>query len=242
MIGAGYGFGIESFRPWLHQNGEVMYNEDGTAAGFSPEAMESYLEHILTLRDNGGPTADQVSEDAAVPSEAGLFATGQQAMTWTYSNSLGKQAAAAGAEMRLLRVPSTTGSAADAGMYYKGSEFYSISAHSEEQEQEAAAEFVNFMVNNAAALKEVGMIMGVPPNTEIVEEIADDLDDMDQHVLEFITDLASDLTIDPPGPSLIGSGNIQGIFDRDVLELLYDRTTVEQTAATIIEEINNELS
>lgn len=241
FVGAGYGFGIESFRPWLHQNGETMYTEDGSAAGFSPEVLVSYLEHILTMRENGGPTADQVSEEAAAPSEAGLFETGQQGMTWTYTNSLAQAAEAAGAEARLLRVPSKTGQAADAGMYYKGSEFYSISAHSDEEKQEAAARFVDFMVNSADALSQVEMILGVPPNTEVVEEIADDLEEMDQYVQEFVTGLEADLTVEAPGPSPIGSGNIQGIFDRDVLEMLYDRATPEETAEKIIEGINSEL-
>ena len=241
VVGAGYGFGIESFRPWLHQNGETMYNEDGTAAAFSQEVMESYLEHLLTLRDNGGATPDQVSEDAAAASGAGLFETGQMAMTWTYTNSLAQAAEAAGAEARLLRVPSQTGQASDAGMYYKGSEFYSISADSDEEKQEAAAKFVDFMLNNTEAISAVEMILGVPPNTSVVEEIADDLNDMDRYVQEFVTDLEEDLTVEAPGPSPIGSGNIQGIFDRDVLELLYDRATVPETAQKLIDGINNEL-
>ncbi|HLR93547.1 MAG TPA: extracellular solute-binding protein [Jiangellaceae bacterium] len=241
IVGAGYGFGIESFRPWLHQHDETMYNEDGTAAGFSPEVLVSYLEHLLTMREHGGPTADQVSEYAAVPSEAGLFSTGQQGMEWVYSNTLGERSEAAGAEMRLLRIPSQTGAAADAGMYYKGSEFYSISAHSDPEQQAAAAQFVDFMVNSSDAIQEIGMIMGVPPNTEVVEEISDDLDEIDQYVQEFVTDLQADLTVEAPGPSPIGSGNIQGIFDRDVLEMLYDRATPEETAEKIIQGINSEL-
>lgn len=241
VVGAGYGAGIESFRPWLHQHKETMYNEDGSATGFSREALVSYLEHILTLRDNGGPTADQVSEDAAAPTEAGLFATSEEAITWTYSNSLGKQARSADADMQLLRIPSQTGSAADAGMYYKGSEFYSISAYAGEEEQEAAARFVDFMLNSTEAAQEVGMVMGVPPNTELVEQIKDGLDEVDQRVLDFVVGLESDLTVAPPGPSPIGSGNVQGIFDRYVLELLYGKSTAEETADKIIEAINGEL-
>ena len=241
IVGAGYGIGIESLHPWLRQHGETLYNADGTAAGFSAEVLSTYLEHLLTVQDNGGPTADQVSEDAAVPAEAGLFGTGQQGMDWAYSSTLGDLAPAAEAEMRLLRIPSQTGSAAEAGMYLKGSAFHSLSAHSEPETQAAAGQFIDFMINSPDIVHEYGMFFGVPANPDVVETIAPDLSELDQHVLEFVDDLRENLTTDTPGPSPSGAGNVQGIFDRDVLDLLYGRSTVSETADRILEEVNNEL-
>ncbi|MHA6627830.1 ABC transporter substrate-binding protein [Pseudonocardia sichuanensis] len=239
--GTAYRAGVESFKPWVHQAGQTMYDEDGTGIGFSRDVLVSYLEHILTLRANGGLTADQVSESAGLPIEASPWATEKLAMNWTYSNELGEQAAVTGADMRLMRIPSKTGSAADAGMYYRGSEFYSISAAATPEEQEAAAKFVNFMINEVEGVKSVGMIMGVPPNPAMVQEISSGLDPVDSHVLEFITGLEPDLRVETPGPSPVGSGDIQGIFDREVLDLLYDRLTVDEAADKIIEAIASEL-
>ena len=241
VIGSGYGYGIESFRPWLHQHGETIYTADGTAAGFSESTLSSYLEHLLTLRENGGQSADQVSEGASLPIEASPFANGELGMTWLYSNQLGEQASVADAQMQLLRVPSQAGQASEAGMYYKGSEFYAVSAESDEAQQAAALRFVDFMVNGGEAISQVGMIMGVPPNTALVEETATDLPEVDQHVLDFVSDLSEDLSVASPGPSPIGSGNIQGIFDRVCLELLYDRVSVEDATSSIFTEINREL-
>ena len=242
VTGVNYRAGVENLRPWLHQHGETMYNEEGTGVGFSREVLISYLENILTQRENGGPTADQVSEETGLPLEATLFGTGSQSMTWFYSSELGPFAAAAGDDVRLMRVPSQTGEATDSGMYLRGSSFYSISAYAEEEEQEAAAQFIDFMINDADALAEIGMLRGVPPNTELVEEISGDLDDVDQQVLEFVTELRPDLAVDSPPPSPPGSGNVQGIFDREVLEMLYDRTTPDEAADRIIEAIDNELA
>lgn len=241
VFGSGYGYGVESFRLWLHQHGETMYNADGTAAGFSEATLSSYLEHLLTLRENGGQTADQVSEGASLPIEASPFANGELGMTWLYSNQLGEQASVADAQMQLMRVPSQAGQASEAGMYYKGSEFYSVSAKADEAQQAAALRFVDFMVNGGEAISQVGMIMGVPPNTALVEETATDLNETDQHVLDFVSDLSEDLTVESPGPSPIGSGNIQGIFDRQCLELLYDRVSVDEATSSIFTEINSEL-
>ncbi|WP_147917338.1 ABC transporter substrate-binding protein [Ruania zhangjianzhongii] len=242
VTGVNYRAGVENLRPWLHQHGETMYNEEGTGVGFSREVLVSYLENILTQRQNGGPTADQVSEEMGLPLEATLFGTGSQSMTWFYSSELGPFAAAAGEDVRLMRVPSQTGEPTDSGMYLRGSSFYSVSAYADEEEQEAAAQFIDFMINDADALAEIGMLRGVPPNTELVEEISGDLDEVDQQVLEFVTELRPDLAVDSPPPSPPGSGNVQGIFDREVLEMLYDRTTPDEAADRIIEAIDNELA
>ncbi|WP_309127362.1 extracellular solute-binding protein [Microbacterium sp.] len=241
IAGADYGAKVEAFKPWVHQAGETMYNEDGTGPGFSRDTLVSFLEHIQKVGEHGGMTADQVSESAGLPVAASLWATGKLALNWTYSNSLGEQAAVADANMRLMRIPSETGAATDAGMYYRGSEFYSIGASSSSEEQAAAAEFVNFMLNDPAGVEAVGMTMGVPPNTSLVEQISSDLKDVDAHVLEFVTDLEADLTVQTPGPSPVGSGNIQGIFDRDILDLLYGRLTVDEAADKMMTAIDDEL-
>lgn len=241
VTGANYRAGVENLRPWLHQHGETMYNEDGTGVGFSREVLVSYLEHILTQRDNGGPTADQVSEELGLPLEATLFGTGSQSMTWMYSSELGPFATAAGADVRLVRVPSETGAAADSGMYLRGSSFYSISAYADEEEQEAAAQFVDFMVNDADAMAEIGMLRGVPPNTELVEQMSGDLNEHDQQVLDFVSELRPELSVETPDPSPPGSGNVQGIFDREVLDMLYDNLTADEAADRIIQAIDDEL-
>ena len=239
ITGANYRAGIETLRPWLRQHGEEMYDEAGTSTGFSKEVLVSYLEHILTQRDNGGPTPDQVSEDAGLPLEATLFGTGKQSMTWMYSSELGPFAAASGASLRLMRVPSTTGSSADSGMYLKGASFFSVSARSEEKE--AAATFIDFMVNDPDALAEIGILRGVPPNDELAKDLGDSLDEADKHALEFVDALRADLDEASPEPSPTGSGNIQGIFDREVLEMLYERITPDEAADRIIQAIDDEL-
>src|SRR5690625_7928403 len=92
-----------------------MYTEDGTAAGFDEATLSSYLEHLLNLREHGGQTADQVSEGAGMPIESSPFANGQVGMTWMYSNQLGEIAAVDDSDMKLMRVPSQTGQASEAG-------------------------------------------------------------------------------------------------------------------------------
>jgi len=241
VVGMNYRPGIENLQPWLHQQGQTMYNEEGTGVGFERDALVSYLENILLQQENGGPTADQVSEEMGMPLESTLFGTGKQSMTWIYTSEMPAFAEASGSNLRLMRVPSEAGAAEENGMYLRGSSFYSISANADDAEQKAAAKFVDFMVNNEDALSELGMLRGVPPNADLVDVIREDLTPDDAEVLEFVDGIRPELTVDSPTPSPQGSGNVQGIFDREVLELLYDRADVEETADSIMQAIDDEL-
>ena len=161
-------------------------------------------------------------------------------MSWIYTAELGGYSEA-GANLQLMRIPSETGDAADAGMYLRGSSFYSVSAHSDEREQKAAARFIDFMVNDKDALEALGMQHGLPANANIVTEISDAYSDTDKRVLEFVETMKPDLTVPSPGPSPAGTGNIQGIFDRFGLEMLYGRVSVDETTDSILKAIDDEL-
>lgn len=240
ISGANYRIGIENFKPWLHQQGETMYKDDGSGIAFSHDTLKSYLQHIITQQENGGPSADQVSEEAGLPAEATAFATGKQSMSWIYTAELGAYSAG-GANLKLMRIPSETGSAADAGMYLRGSSFYSISAYSDEREQKAAAKFIDFMVNDKDALEILGMQHGLPANAEVVSEISDGFSDVDKEVFAFVESMRPDLKVASPGPSPAGSGNIQGIFDRFGLEMLYGQLSVDEATDSILKAIDDEL-
>lgn len=241
ITGINYRPGIENLRPWLFQIGQKMYNDDGTGVGFKKDALVGYLENILAQRENGGPSAAQVSEELGMPLESTQFGQGKQSMTWIYTSEMPSYAAATGDELKLMRIPSRTGHAKDNGMYLRGSSFYSISEYSSDEEKAAAAKFVNFMINNKAALDEIGMLRGVPPNANLVKEIRDTLEPNDKKVLDFVNSIRPELNVPSPAPSPQGSGSVQGIFDREVVNLLFDKQSVDETADEIIEAIDNEL-
>src|SRR5699024_12394457 len=97
------------------------------------------------------------------------------------------------------------------------------------------------MINSAYIVHVFGMSFRVPSIPVVVVAIAPDLTPMDQHVLEFVDELRENLTAYTPVPSPSGAGNVQGIFERDVLDMLYGRGTASETAEKILEAVNNEL-
>lgn len=242
VIGCDYFAGVETCRTWVFQHGEQFYNADGTGTGFKPETLKSYLQYQMDLKANGGPTPDQLSEAANTPPEAAPYATGKQALAWVYSNTLETTAdVAEGQEYELLRVPSPTGKVTDNGMYMKGSEFYSISAKADKAKQEAAAKFVDYMLNDPEAAKVMGVTEGVPPNPEMAEAAKGSLSETNKHVADFTLEVKDEIQGDSPGPSPVGSGNIQGIFDREFLDLLYGKISIDDAVEKIMKGIDGEL-
>ena len=242
VIGASYGVSIENLRVWLRQKDQDIYAADGKGVGYQPDALNSYLDHLEMLKANGGETPDQMAEAQGLPLEAQPFSTGKMGISWVYSNQIGEFAKAPDSRLSLRLIPSHDGDAKRNGMFYKGSEFYSISAQAKDEKLAAAAKFVDFMVNDEAAIDAVRLAMGVPPNKKLVDSLRPSMSEMDKHVADFIGDLGQYLTIASPGPSPKGAGNVESIVSGQATELLAGRQDKGKTAENITSSINRELT
>ncbi|WP_051478563.1 extracellular solute-binding protein [Arthrobacter sp. H5] len=222
--GTDYGALDADLRIWLRQNGETLYNQEG-GVGYTPETVTAWFEHLLNVRDTGGGASPaQFTEAAAGTFETENFPTNQTAMGWYWSNQLGALRSATGDDIRMLRVPSSTGNAADNGMYYKASMYWSISSQSNNQEEAAA--FVSYLANDPEAAKKMLVDRGVPANPEMAEAVQPELDESDQSVVAFLEDIAPNVA-DSPMPSPVGAGTVQETIVRYVSELMFDNVTPE---------------
>ncbi len=241
VAGTDYGALDGDLRIWLRQNGEELYNEDepGTV-GYSQENLLSWFEHLLNVRETGGGvSAAQFTEAAAGTFEAENFPTKKTAMGWYWSNQLGALRSATGDDIRILRVPSPTGDAKDNGMYYKASMYWSISSQSDDQE--AAADFVNFLANDPAAAEKMLVDRGVPANPEMSSAIEPLLDESQQTVVDFLKEIEPEVS-DSPKPSPIGAGSVQDTIVRYVGEVLFDNLTPEEATEQLTTEIEGMIS
>ena len=108
------------------------------------------------------------TEDSGAGLEESLFGTNRVGMAWWWTNQLGSLETTTGSSIKMLRAPSVDGAAADNGMYYKPTMFWSASSRS--KHPEAAATFINYLANSPAAGAILMTDRGVPTNTEIVRE------------------------------------------------------------------------
>lgn len=240
IAGTDYGALDVDLSIWLRQQGESLYNQDGEGIGYTKDNAVTWFEHLLKVRDQGGGnTAAQAVEDQSGSLESASFPTNRTAMDWYWSNQLGALEEASGSNITMLRAPSSTGSAADNGMFYKASMYWSVSAKSEYPA--AAAEFVNYLANNEEAAKQLLVDRGVPANPDMRAAIEPELGESETEVMSFLEEVEPDMA-DSPRPSPVGASGVQLLVNRYASEVLFGNLTPEQAADQMTTEIESLIS
>ena len=130
------------FQLWVRQAGQDQY-KDGKA-GFDAKAATAWFEWSKKIQDTkAGPGADASVEDSTAAKDQTLFGTGKIAMTVAWSNQVVANDALHDGKLKVLRPPSTTGSAAEAKLWYKASMYWAVSAKT--GSPAAAVAFVDYL-------------------------------------------------------------------------------------------------
>ena len=229
-----YGFNEAGLNILARQKGESLWTPDGKV-GVSEETVAEFFQISLDLMDGGGqPDATRTIEYQHAGPEGSLVGTNVGGMASFWSNQLGALSEASGEEVQLLRYPGET-EFERTGMYYKPAMFYSVSATTEYPD--AAAKFVEFMLNSPEAAKINLTDRGLPANTEMRELITPELGENDQRVVEFMDELDEEIVDAPPVPPN-GSAEMQDIMERVNTEVIFERATPEEAAKTFLDEVN----
>ncbi|MBE0010614.1 MULTISPECIES: ABC transporter substrate-binding protein [unclassified Arthrobacter] len=236
VSGSDYGNSADgSLRVWLRQQGESLYNETNDGVGYTPESAEAWFEHLIKVRDEaGGASPAEWTEAQAGTFEGQSFPTNKTAMSWYWSNQLEVLRTSSGSDIRMLRAPSMTGNEADNGMYYKASMYWSISSQSENQD--AAADFVNYLANNEEPAKKMLVDRGVPVNPDMAAAVRPELGEADQAVVDFLEEIEPNVATSP-APSPVGAGGVQDVILRYDSEVLFGDMTPAEAAEQMTAEI-----
>lgn len=228
-----YGFNEPGFAIFARQRGETLYTEDGKL-GFSQETLADFFQVSLDLQANGGEpdAARSVEIDAAGP-EGSLLGTNAGAMGVWWTNQLGAISTAAGRDLQLLRFPGES-EYERTGMYFKPAMYYSVSKTSEHPE--AAAKFVDFLLNDPEAGALILSDRGLPANTDVRTEVADLLPPVEQQAAEFLADLEDEIVDGPPVPP-VGAGDVVEIIRRVNTEVLFGNLSPDDAAAQFMTEV-----
>lgn len=229
-----YGGNEAGLNIFARQQGEALYTVDGEL-GFSPETAAQWWQYSLAGMESGGlPAASLSAEVQELGSpEQTLIGTNRAALSWFWSNTLEALSNAAGRDLVLLRPPGET-EFDRTGLFLKPAMHYSVSARTEHPEE--AAHFVDFMLNDPAAIDAIGSDRGLPVNLEQRERISDDLNEYQQTEAEFLADIADEVVDAPPAPP-VGAGQFVDIVKRLNVEVLFERLTPDEAAERLISEV-----
>ena len=225
-------FGDSVARAWMFQHGKSLFTDTGF--GWEPADMQSFFELMVKYQGaKAVPSAAENAQDFSTALAQQMFGTGKVAMVLTWSNQIAAQQAAVGQDCKILRLPSMTGTAKDADLWYKSGQFQSITTKS--KNQVAAAKFLDYYFNNADAGKVMLAERGLPPNTDVVASIKSSLGNADQKAATYMSDIAGEIHAAPVAPPP-GAATFQTIMERYVENVQFGRQTPEAAAKALFDE------
>ena len=219
-----WGFVDAGFEAFARQRGESLWDED-TELGFSEETLTEWWNLLVEARDSKAtPRPSLTVETQAGGVDQSLVATNNGAMGFWWTNQLPTLSESSGRDLQLLRLPGESEND-QAGMFYKPAMFWAASARTEHPEE--AAVFIDWLLN-APEVAELQLVdRGLPMNTDLREQIADQVTPADQQATEFMDEIAADIS-EPPALPPAGGGEVQTSLAQLHEQVLFDQITVDE--------------
>ena len=210
------------FMQWLVQQGIEPFTDDG-GLNFGAEEITEFLNLAADLREAGNVFP---AERTVQLSPLTGFTSVETASEFTWDNFLAGYIGDSGVEnLEILPVP--TGPDGEKSMFWKPSMLLSAGANTEHPE--AAATFIDCLLNNPEVGAIFGTSKGVPADPEQREAMELEEGGIDARVLAYEEAVAEHVTEAVPTP-VQGFGSIEAEWLRLAQELGYGNVTPEEFA------------
>lgn len=230
-------FGDSTVRAWMFQHDKSLFTETGL--GWEPSEMQSFFDMMVDYQKAGAiPSASINAEDFNATLAAQLFGTNKAAMALTWSNQITAQEAANGQDNKILMLPSLTGNAKDANLWYKAGQYQSITSTSKVKTE--AAQFLDYFFNSEEAGKVLLAERGLPPNLKVREAIQPLLGASDKKASEYMARIESYVREAPVAPPP-GVSTFQTIMQRNIQDVQFGRATTQKAAQTLYDEAKSSI-
>jgi multiple sugar transport system substrate-binding protein len=219
---------------WARQHGESLWTEDG-GFGVSEETLVGFWELGLSLIESGGlPSASEQLEQATAGQDQSGIATNSAALGFWWSNQLSALAASSGQELTLLRPP--LGDDGTRGIWYRPSQFWSVSSASEHPEE--AGLLVDFLVNSPQAGEILLAERGTPANVDVRETVGPLLSENDRAIADYLDEIADELDgVAELAPA--GSAEFETTLRRYTSEVYFGNLSPQDAAAGLVQEVGS---
>lgn len=224
---------------WLRQNGERFGEADGgdPAIDFGASTLAEFFQFQQKLIDAGATNPpDQAQEIFAAGSspEQSLIAQDKAGMAMISMNQLKQFEDASGHELTPVLWPGDSQSE-DRGGWTKQGTYVSINANTEYPE--AAATFVDYLVNNEDAARVMGLDRGVPANTELAATLTESLEGADLRFSEWVTRSQS-VNTQPYYRLNVGVGSVlREAYARANESVIFGQATPDEAASSLLSEL-----
>ncbi|GAB3452495.1 extracellular solute-binding protein [Streptomonospora sediminis] len=206
----------------LRQEGEALFT-DGGELGFTEERLAEFWDSAADLRGDGAvvPASEAEQVKPLAPLGADLAAS-----EFTWDNMLTRYVEESDLDLELAPLPTDTGRS---GQYLKPSMLLSASART--ADPEAAAQLIDFMVNDPRVAEIFGGNRGIPATTPQREAI--DYTGADKAVVEYEDGRMENLQEAPSAPPA-GAGALETEFIRLAEEVQHGQMSPDDAAAEFV--------
>lgn len=220
-----------TYRVYVRERGEALYNEEQTAPGFSVETLAAYFASVKRMHDAGA--VQNVSEITVdVGRENQPFSKGEAACITTTTDSCTTYYNMIKDTWGPSELHVIPGAAATKAMWVKPSQFLSISKDAENIEEAAA--YINFWCNDEAANRFIAGRRGVPISNKMAGIVGDSLDEASKVTFDYMVDMAQ-YASDLYAPDPIAHGEIDSEFNTTFQSVLFGEMTPEEGAQHLVD-------
>jgi multiple sugar transport system substrate-binding protein len=238
MFGATDGSGAQPvLETWLRQRGKQLYTREGKL-DYDAGDITEWFQMWANMRAAGSiPPGDvQALDQGSIDNS--LFAQGRAAIAWANSNEYVAYQSFTPDMVRLAPYP-RVGADGKGGLYIKPSQFFAVSARS--QDPKAAVGLVNFLITDPDATATLGSERGVPASAAVRKLLAPSMGPAEKLMSDYISGLG-DLAGSLPPPQPPGNGEISDAFNSASQAVSFGAKSPADAAADYIAKVNKVLA
>jgi multiple sugar transport system substrate-binding protein len=207
------------FEAWLHQRGKLLFTANGKL-GFNLDDAKAWYTYWDTLRKAGGCVAADIQATDGSSIESNPLSLGHSAIAFTYSNQLVGYQLLAKSKLNITTLPIQQ-AGEKSGLFYRPGLIWSIGKSC--KNPDAAAQFIDFFINDMEAGKILSVERGVPVNLKVRQAISPQLSEAERATVNYIDSIASLVGPYPP-TAPVGFSE----FDNRVMRLIADELAFGQ--------------
>lgn len=205
-----------------------VYNEDGTGLGFDDVSLVERVFANYEYAYTSGYGVPGEMYTGATSVELGPIVTGDSWCEFLNSNQVVALQAAMDDKLAMVMNPEFADKTTN-GSYLKPSVMISLGSQGTQEEKDAAAAVINYLLNSVEANDILLAERGVPINTQVREALADKVDETTKETFDFISLVENNCSeIDAPDPSYASELDAAAKVLMD--EVLYGNKTAKQVA------------
>ncbi|MFC9947962.1 ABC transporter substrate-binding protein [Streptomyces pratensis] len=231
-----FGWAIDWFESWLHQNGKQLYTSD-RKLGFTEGDLERYWSMLAEMRKQKGVTAAEDTTKMDGSAQNSALVAKQSGSEIAYDSSVTSYVSTYQGKLGFAPLPSD--SKTESGMAALPPVYYGIAKTS--SHKDAAALLLDFILNDSEAGKVLGTTRGTPPNSDVATSVCASATGADKDTCDFQSKVKDKLSPSDTWLWPSGSSAIKTDFQRVYDDVIFGKTSASAGAEKVVKNAKQSL-